>query len=145
MKRVPDWLIYFVILVAMIWSANRGREDVAPPISTPELGIMLPSESPRDNQVIVNIEAPASSVGTAFAISDTGRWMTARHVVDSCDDIGIKIGKRRILPVKAIVSKDADLAVLTSDWTRPPLPSDLNSQTNWRGRVFFRLPSRTSR
>jgi len=141
MKYFPDWLLYLIILIAMIWTANRGENYVAPPISTPELGIMLPSESPRDEQVIVDIDAPTSSVGTAFAINDTGQWMTARHVVDSCDDIGIKIGKRRTLRVSAIVSEEADLAILTSDWTRPPLPNDLNSQRQiGEAGYFFGFP-----
>lgn len=127
MKRFPDWLIYFAILGAMLWSANRGKADLAPPISTPELGQMLPSESPRDEQVLVNVDAPRPSMGTAFAISHTGQWMTARHVVDSCSDIAIEIGKRKMLRVTATISQDADLAILQSDWTRPPLPRDLNS------------------
>ncbi len=141
MKYFPDWLIYLAVLLAMLWGANLGDEDVAPPISTPELGIMLPSESPRDNQVLVNIDVPVSSVGTAFAISQTGRWMTARHVVDGCSDIGIKIGKMKILRVNATISQEADLAILTSDWTRPPLPNDLHTQRQiGEAGYFFGFP-----
>lgn len=127
MKRFPDWLIYFAILAAMLWSANRGKENLAPPISTPELGQMLPSESPRDEQIVVTVDAPKSSMGTAFAINDKGQWMSARHVVDSCSDIALQIGKRKMLRVSATISQHADLAILHSDWTRPPLPSDLRS------------------
>ncbi|MEP1231639.1 MAG: serine protease [Litorimonas sp.] len=129
------------ILTAMVWSANRGQDKVAPPISTPELGPMLPSESPRDDQVLVNIDAPSSSVGTAFAINNTGQWMTARHVVDGCDDIGLKIGKNQTLRVKAAISQEADLAVLSSAWTRPPLPNDLNSSRQiGEAGYFFGFP-----
>jgi len=141
MKQLPDWLIYLAILIAMIWGANRGQDNIAPPISTPELGPMLPSESPRDDQVIVNIDKPASSIGTAFAINDTGQWMTARHVVDSCDDIGLKIGNRQTLRVSATISQEADLAVLSSAWTRPPLPNDLNSNRQiGEAGYFFGFP-----
>jgi len=141
MKRIPDWLIYLAIITAMIWSANRGTVDVAPPISTPELGPMLPSESPRDEQVHLKISAPVSSVGTAFAINDTGQWMTARHVVDSCTDIGLKVGERKTLRVKATVSEEADLAILSSDWTRRPLPNDLHSQRQiGEAGYFFGFP-----
>jgi len=128
MKRFPDWLIYLAILTTMLWSANRGKEELAPPIPTPELGPMLPSESPRDEQIVIRVDAPAPSMGTAFAISDTGQWMTARHVVDGCTDIGLQIGQRKILRVSAEISQKADLAILKSDWTRPPLPRDLNSR-----------------
>jgi len=114
---------------------------MAPPISTPELGPMLPSESPRDENVVVNVEPATSSTGTAFAINDTGQWMTARHVVDSCTDIGLKIGAIKTLRVKAVVSKEADLAILSSDWSRTPLPHDLNSQRQiGEAGYFFGFP-----
>jgi len=128
MKYIPDWLIYFAIVIAMIWSANRGSSSIAPPIATPELGPLLPSESPRDERVLVTVDKVASSVGTAFAINDTGTWMTARHVVDGCTKIGLKIGAAKTLKVEAKVSKEADIAILSSDWARTPLPSDLHSQ-----------------
>lgn len=125
----------------MVWSASGGENHMAPPISTPELGPMLPSESPRDENVVVNVEPATSSTGTAFAINDTGQWMTARHVVDSCTDIGLKIGAIKTLRVKAVVSKEADLAILSSDWSRTPLPHDLNSQRQiGEAGYFFGFP-----
>lgn len=141
MKRIPDWLIYLAIVSAMLWSANRSENSVAPPIAAPVLGPLLPSESPRDEQVVVNVDRPRSSLGTAFAINTTGDWMTARHVVDGCTDIGLKIGKNKSLRVRATISQDADLAILSSDWTRQPLPHDLNSQRQiGEAGYFFGFP-----
>ncbi len=112
----------------LVYSAQQSRRDVTMPLPPPELGPILPSQSPRDERIIVTVDRPRSGVGTAFAINDDGRWMTARHVVDSCENVGIKIGTRKILRTKVTVISDADLAILDSEWTRRPLPHDLNTQ-----------------
>jgi len=85
----------------------------------------------------VDIESPKSGVGTAFAIDDKGTWLTARHVVDSCDTVGLNLGLRRGMKIKAVVSKDSDAAVLTSSWGRKPLPTDLNTRRQVGEHGFF--------
>jgi len=67
-RKVPDWLIYLVIIIAIYANANRAAErvDASPP--PPELGPMLPNQTPRDEQVMVNVKRPDSGVGTAFAM-----------------------------------------------------------------------------
>ncbi|MDB2437826.1 serine protease [Hellea sp.] len=140
-RKIPDWLIYLAIIIALYAYANRTSDkiDALPP--PPELGPMLPNETPRDERVIVNVERAGSGIGTAFAIDDTGRWMTARHVVDSCDQVGIDIGGRQVLRVDSYVSKDSDTAILTGSWARKPLANDLftNRQIGERG-FFFGFP-----
>jgi serine protease Do len=34
-------------------------------------------------------------MGSAFAISQDGWWLTARHVVDGCEAIGLIVSPRR--------------------------------------------------
>lgn len=129
-KTFPDWIIYGLALLMFIWTAYGIEQDVvvpAPPVS-PELGPMLPSDSPRDDIVLVDVAPIQSGTGTAFAIDADGMWMTARHVVDSCSRVGIRIGLGRIVPVKATIVENSDLAVLQSNWDRRPLPADLESQ-----------------
>jgi len=129
-KSFPDWIIYGLVLIAFIWTAYGVEQDVVvpePPIS-PELGPLLPSDSPRDEIVLVDVAPLQSGTGTAFAINDDGLWLTARHVVDSCDRVGIRINGRRTVQVKSQIVENSDLAVLTSDWERRPLPADLESQ-----------------
>ena len=125
--RIPDWLIYGGIVAAMLLYANRDQNrPVAPAPPPPDLGPLLPSESPRDERILVQIEAPRSGVGTAFASDAEGEWITARHVVDRCDQIGVKIGSRRLLRVaESEVYENADLARLRTGWSRQPLPTDL--------------------
>lgn len=126
---IPDWLFYLIILMAILAYANRDRPDVAPVPQLPELGPLLPSENPRDDRILVEVDTPRSGIGTAFASSETGNWITARHVVDSCDTVGLKIASRRLLRMETVeIFPDADLARMTSGWTRAPLPTDLSTQ-----------------
>jgi len=83
-RKIPDWLIYLVIVIALYANANRASQKIGPLPPPPELGPMLPNETPRDERIIVNVKRADSGIGTAFAIDGNGRWMTARHVVDSC-------------------------------------------------------------
>ena len=129
-KSFPDWIIYGLVLVVFIWTAYGVEQDIVvpEPPQIPELGPLLPSDSPRDEIVVVNVAPLQSGTGTAFAINNNGLWLTARHVVDSCDRVGIRIGGRRTIKVKTQIIEKSDLAVLTSDWSRRPLPADLENQ-----------------
>jgi len=137
LRKIPDWFLYLLLLVVIYLNANRASEKIDAPPPPPELGPMLPSETPRDERVIVNVKRPASGVGTAFAIDNKGRWMTARHVVDSCDTVGLDIGGRKILRVTSEVSKDSDTAILYADWKRTPLANDLFNERQIGERGFF--------
>lgn len=136
-RKFPDWLIYLVIVIAIYTNANRVAEKIDAPPPPPQLGPMLPSETPRDERVVVNVKRPDSGVGTAFAIDGKGRWMTARHVVDSCDEVGIDLGGRKVLRVESFVSEDSDTAILTGNWKRKPLASDLYNRRQIGERGFF--------
>jgi serine protease Do len=125
---IPDWLIYLSIVIAMVAYANWDKPNIAPAPPLPDLGPLLPSESPRDERILVQIDAPQSGIGTAFASSGDGDWVTARHVVDSCESVGIRITPRQLLRIgETETLQDADLAILRSGWTRTPLPTDLRT------------------
>jgi len=136
-RNIPDWLFYLAVIIFIYINANNASEriDASPP--PPELGPMLPTQTPRDEAVIVNVKRPDSGVGTAFAIDGKGRWMTARHVVDSCDEVGIDLGGRKVLRVDSFVSDDSDTAILIGNWTRKPLASDLYTRRQIGERGFF--------
>ncbi len=117
-------------MVIILGIANRSGpsiDDPAPP--PPGLGPLLPSETPRDERILVEIDAPKSGIGTAFASNASGQWVTARHVVDSCDQVGVQIGARQLLRIdETLIDETADIAVLQSGWSRKPLAADLTSQ-----------------
>lgn len=129
-RRIPDWIIYGSIVLLIYLNATRAahKEDAPQPPPPPELGPLLPTESPRDQSVLVEMGGPASGIGTAFAVDAKGTWLTARHVVDGCDEVALNIGQRRAIRVNARASKTSDTAILTSKWNRKPLPSDLLSR-----------------
>ncbi len=124
--KIPDWVFYACVVGLIYFNAARMQEDIsAPPPPAPELGPLLPSESPRDDQIITQIDIPRSGTGTAFAIDGLGNWLTARHVVDSCSEVALKIGTTRIISASYEVLPKNDLAILRTNWTRKPLPNDV--------------------
>lgn len=136
-RKIPDWLFYLIIVILIYANSNRASQKIDPPAPPPVLGEMLPNESPRDERVVVNVPKAKSGIGTAFAIDAKGGWMTARHVVDSCSEVGISIGGRKVLRTSAKVSPDTDTAILTSEWRRKPLANDLYSERQIGERGFF--------
>ncbi|WP_427454707.1 S1 family peptidase [Litorimonas sp. WD9-15] len=128
-RRFPDWIVYGLALAIFIWTAYGVEEDVIipEPPTSPELGPLLPSESPLDEIILVDAAPAQSGTGTAFAINEEGLWLTARHVVDSCETVGLRVGLGRFIPVEYQVIQNSDLAVLQSKWTRRALPADLDS------------------
>lgn len=136
--QIPDWFIYAVIVGLIYMNAFRASiNDIPSPSAPPQLGDLLPGESPRDQSVLVDLPAPESGVGTAFIVDDKGTWVTARHVVDGCDKVGLRIGARKGMVMNVDLSGQSDTAILSADWKRKPLPVDLDSQRQVGEHGFF--------
>ncbi len=119
--RIPDWLIYTVVLVGIVYSLLSSSEThdapPAPPIPIEDAGAILPAPSLFDEEVLVEMELhPGAATGTAFAVGPQGNWLTARHVVDGCSDLAIATGRNKVVPVlDYVINRDADLALLKTD------------------------------
>lgn len=138
MRWVPDWLIYAIIIFLIYLNATRASQDYIPDSPrAPDLGELLPIESPRDPAVMVELENPESGVGTAFAIDNQGGWLTARHVVDGCSRLALKLGTFKAMEIEATSSPNSDAAFLSSNWKRRPLPTDLDTQRQIGEHGFF--------
>ena len=116
-------------------SRSQHTEAPSPP---PVLGPALPNITPSDPAVLVEIDKPSSGIGTAFAIDNKGTWLTARHVIDKCDTVALRIHGSKFTKVQVKdISNTTDVALLTSKWKRPALARDFLSRRQIGEQGFF--------
>lgn len=118
MRWLPDWLVYALTLgvIVVVLFAVEGRRDDAPPSldGSEKLGPLLPPPSMFDPEILVEVGPVTSGLGTAFAINPDGWWLTARHVVDGCDRVGLVVAQETAAEVEVRTATYADLAILRS-------------------------------
>lgn len=137
-RKIPDWLIYLILLVIIIGNVMGKSRPNVPPMAPPELGPALPNAKPSDPALLVEINDPHSGIGTAFVVDNEGTWLTARHVVDSCDTVGLRLGSgKQVMMDEVIISKDTDTAVLISRWKRAPFARDFLSRRQIGERAYL--------
>lgn len=133
----PDWIIYAIVLGVILMRAMASNDEISP-IEPPPLGPALPDIRPSDQQVLVEIGPRQSGSGTAFSIDGQGTWLTARHVVDGCDRVGLIAGIRSAVTVDSVeISRKSDTAILTTRWKREAIPTDLNAVRKIREPGYF--------
>ena len=129
------WLILLLVVAFQVASIFfKGDQDSPairrPPVAQPlpqvrqphAAGPVLPKASRRDPLFTTETGEKANSTGTAFAIRDDGIWITARHVIDGCDKVGLIVSPRRAVKVSRILPHPrADMAMLWPRRTAPPL------------------------
>ena len=126
--RPPDWLIYSSVLGALLIASLAHRENAnappAPPPPDAAEGALLGPVTPFDPAVTVNApDIPFQpATGTAFSIAHTGRWVTARHVVEGCRRPAILVGGGRAVAADVRLAPRADIAVLQTAGGPPALP-----------------------
>ena len=77
---------------------------------------------PREG-MIEEIGRRGSSTGSAFSVSSEGYWLTARHVVEGCDQAYIQTGTREgVRVVRTAIHPQADVALLITDGAPEGLP-----------------------
>lgn len=134
LRWIPDWILYALALGVVLWAVfSEGSDDAPPP--PPEAiqqeGAMLPPPSAFDERVLVQVTAPKSGIGTAFAINDGGQWLTARHVVDGCADVSLLVAPGQYAPARSVtISEKYDLALIETESS--PNPAPLNTESDLR-------------
>ena len=128
LRWIPDWIIYTLVLGVVLWAIFSGPSHDAPPPppeAIREEGAMLPPASPFDERVLVQVTEPKSGIGTAFAINESGQWLTARHVVDGCDAVALLVAPNQyVLARRVVVSERYDLALIETRTSRYPVNLD---------------------
>ncbi|WP_065383058.1 serine protease [Hyphomonas sp. ND6WE1B] len=133
--RKFDWLLYVTALglVVFVLFAQGDHADApeAPPTVLEADGPTLPPPSPFDEQILIQVDAPKDGIGTAFAVNRKGQWITARHVVDGCDSVGLLVAPGQYVPVESVtLDPDHDLALISTG--RSPNPVELDLATPLR-------------
>jgi serine protease Do len=141
--RLPDWLIYAAVVVALLIAAVGRQAHVdapaAPPPAPAAEGVALGPASPFDPAVVVEVsDKTQPGVGTAFSVAASGIWVTARHVVEGCSQAAIVVAPGRGVAAKVRIDPEAETAILTTDGGAPPLPLGLTAGLR-RGEQAFHM------
>ena len=131
--RILDLVAYVaalsVFLLALFSAATR---DVNAPPPVPEAitnaGAALAPPSIFDEQVLIQAASPRDGVGTAFAINEDGYWLTARHVVDGCKNVGLFVRNGVYMPAQEVhVDDEFDLALIRTKHSPSPVQLNLSA------------------
>lgn len=139
--RLPDWVVYAAIVVALLFAA-LGRDErtdapPAPPNSSDPVGEALGPASPFDPSVVVDIPVKSGpAAGTAFSIARSGVWLTARHVVDGCRRAAIVVGPGTGVEVTVRLDPKGEAALLFTEGGAAPLPLALVAPLRRGQRAF---------
>lgn len=135
------FILFFILRYAGEEEGSPRRPDLVP--KSPERSVLLPEGAtlPRDisSSVVVEIESKnQASVGTAFAVDDTGTFVSARHVIEGCESISLVRG-RRILPARLqSKARNRDFAILHVEGVRVQ-PFELALNTPVRGEKGYMM------
>ena len=126
--KLPDWLIYAAVVFALVMASLGQRENAdappAPPKESDEVGALLGPSTPFDPSVVVDAgEGPMQPAsGTAFAVSEQGDWVTARHVVEGCRRAAVVVAGDQAVEARIRYSPRTDVALLVTEGGPVALP-----------------------
>ncbi len=139
--RLPDWLVYLAIVVALTVAAigrqERANAPPPPPPAPGEEGVPLGPASPFDPSVVVRApDGQGPDTGTAFSVSDSGVWLTARHVVEGCTKVAVVVAEGRGVAAQILIAPGSEAAILTTQGGSPALPLGLSLPLKRGARAF---------
>lgn len=114
----PLLLIAFLAVI-LFGGGGEGVQDRRPEVPRTPLGgaedvIPIPPGVPP-SYAVEDPGNPRDSQGTAFAISGDGLWMTAEHVVNGCDRVGLATAQFAAERVERVFESDVSDAALIAD------------------------------
>ncbi|HEX8899827.1 serine protease [Vitreimonas sp.] len=143
-RLIPDWLLYIIAIAAVVFVLFRVDQRADAPEALPDApsinGSFLPPPSIYDPEVLVEVGPVSSGMGSAFAISEQGWWLTARHVVDGCEHVGLIVARGSAVPVVDVKrALFADLALLRTDQAPAALALDTSERDFQIGQRAFHV------
>lgn len=143
MRLIPDWLLYIIVIAAVVFVLFKVDQRADAPEALPQSaqdGSYLPPPSVYDPEILVEVGPVSSGLGSAFAISGEGWWVTARHVVDACQRVGLVVTRGSAVPVNQVrIAQFADLALLKTDRAPAPLALDTSERHFQVGQRAFHM------
>lgn len=104
--RLPDWLIYLAILIAILaftgsWYEKNDAPPAPPPPGVGEMALFA-NFTPFSTGSIMNIpsDSQRTMIGTAFSMSRTGQWLVTAKTIEGCKNPFIYIGGNLAVKVK---------------------------------------------
>jgi serine protease Do len=139
--HLPDWLIYVVVVAGLLAAAigRRERADAPPPpppVEGEEAVPLSPTGPFADEEVTRLADRRRVEVGTAFSVGESGRWLTARHVVAGCERVALIVAEGRGVLATVATDPNADLALLQTDGGSPGLAVAVNPHLEAGTRAF---------
>ncbi len=130
--RILDLVAYLLTLgmfVLVMFSAGTRHADAPPPPPfADEIGRELAPPSQFDEQILIQAQSPQDGVGTAFAVNEDGYWLTAKHVVEGCRDVGLFVRSGTYIAAKDIrIDDSSDLALIKTSSAQNPVRFSLDS------------------
>lgn len=124
--RLPDWLVYATIVIALLFASFGRREKAdAPPAPPPMPGAadmpIAPSSPFGAARIILVNEQAEAAGGTAFSVGERGVWLTARSVIDGCRLAAIVVAPGRGVAARTRPGR-GEVAVLTTEGGAPAMP-----------------------
>jgi hypothetical protein len=123
--KLPDWLIYLAVVLALIIAAIGRQENVnappPPPVSADEAAA-LSLDTSAVGQIALPKDLPPSRMSTAFSIADNGIWLTAQRGVNNCGRIIVMVSGSRGVVASVRPVPQHDIAVLITKGGAPALP-----------------------
>jgi hypothetical protein len=121
--RLPDWLVYVAILLALLATSLGRRERLSAPAAPPPVPgadhAPISPTSPFAEAALVQVRK-TNNRGTAFAVNDRGVWLSATGVVAGCERPAIVVSDGWAAPAK-VIRLAGDVAVLTTPNGAPAL------------------------
>ena len=123
LRRPPDGLLYACAVLGFVALAIAKQERADAPAAPPpiaEAAGLGPTGAMRPSAV--HKLAPSGrerETGTAFSVSDSGVWLTARHVVSGCRRAAVLVSPSRGVEAKVSSDQLTDVAVLATEGGAP--------------------------
>lgn len=130
--KILDLLAYVAalgVLIMVLFSSATHDANAPPPApeALENAGEALAPPSRFDEQVLIQASSPRDGVGTAFAVNDEGYWLTARHVVDGCRNVGLFVRTGTYIAAEDImIDPQFDLALIRTKHSPSPVQLNLS-------------------